>query len=78
LGFLEYLEILVVREDFDVMGGSFEVMTPLLESFNDSKKFSVIDIIIAFSFNKGFRHERYRVPETIIPFLGQHHPTSLF
>jgi len=52
LDFLEYLKILVVREDFDVMGGSFEIMMPFFESFDDGKKFSIIDIIISFSFNE--------------------------
>jgi len=54
LGFLEYLEILMVREDFDVMGGSFEVVTPFFESLNDGKEFLIIDIIVSFSFNEGF------------------------
>ena len=52
-GFFEYLEILGVRKDFDVMGGSFEVMMPLLQSLNDGEKFSIVDIIVSFSFNEG-------------------------
>jgi len=44
----------VVREDFDVVGGSFEVMTPFFESLNDGKKFSIIDVIVSFGFNEGF------------------------
>ena len=44
----------MVREDFDVVGGSFKVMTPFFESLDDGKKFSIVDIIIVFSFNKGF------------------------
>ena len=60
----------MVREDFDVMGGSFEVMTLFFESLNDGKKLSIIDIIVSFSFNEGFQHKCYWVPESIVTFLG--------
>jgi len=60
----------VVRKDFNVMGGSFKVMTPFFESLNDGKEFSIIDIVVSFGFDEGFRHKHHRVPETIITFLG--------
>jgi len=52
LSFFEYFEDFMVREDLDVMGGAFEVMMPFFESLDDSKKFSIIDIIISFGFNE--------------------------
>src|SRR5882724_13235680 len=48
----EDFEILMIRENFKLMGTTFKVMSPFTKGFDDGKKFSIVDIIIPFSFNE--------------------------
>jgi len=48
----EDFEVLMIREDFKLMGASFKVMSPFTKGFDDGEKFSVVDIIVPFSFNE--------------------------
>jgi len=51
-GMAEDFEVLVIGKDFQLMGATFEVVSPFTKSFDDSEKFAIIDIIIPFSFNE--------------------------
>ena len=48
----EDFEVLVIREDLELMGTAFKVMSPFTKSFDDGEKFSIIDIVILFGFNE--------------------------
>ena len=48
---------------------TFKEVTPIFESFTDSKHFAVIDVVVAFSFGHRLRTIRNRVPETVSVFL---------
>ena len=42
----------MIRENFKLMGATFKIVSPFTKSFDYGKEFSIIDIIIPFSFNK--------------------------
>ncbi|KAG6883381.1 hypothetical protein C0993_006484 [Termitomyces sp. T159_Od127] len=46
LGHGEILQVVVVRVDLDLMQGAFEVGSPLLEGFNNSKELLVVDVVV--------------------------------
>ena len=48
----EDFEILMIRENFKLIGTTFEVMSPFTTSLDDSEKLAIIDIIVPFSFNE--------------------------
>ena len=48
-------EVLVVGKDLNWKWGSTQIMVPSFQGVDHSKKFSVIDIIISFSWEKGIR-----------------------
>jgi len=51
-GVAKDFEVLMVREDLELMGATFEVVSPFSKSFDDSEEFSIIDIVVPFSFNE--------------------------
>ena len=46
-------QVFVIHENLDWEGGSMKVVTPGLECPDDSKEFSVIDIIVLFCRREG-------------------------
>ena len=42
------LQILMVTEDYDLVLGTMEILSPLFECCNDSQKFLIIDVIVNF------------------------------
>ena len=48
MGLSEISEVLVVGEDLDWKGGAVEVMPEGFEGANNSKEFTVIDVIVSF------------------------------
>jgi len=74
----EDFEILVIREDFELMGTAFKVMSPFTKSFDDGKKFSIVDIVVPFGFNERLGHEGDGMPKTIRTVLGKNSATSIF
>ena len=61
----EVREVLVIHQDSERMGSTFEIVTPFLESVDDGKKLAVINIIVAFCIVKGTRHESNQMPIAI-------------
>ena len=53
LGLMEVHQVLVVSEDLDGKGRAVEVMSPRLQSMDDHKEFSVVDVVVSFSRNEG-------------------------
>ena len=47
-------------------------MTPIFEGFADSKHFSIVDVLIVFSFCHNLRTVGNQVPEVIRMLLGDH------
>ena len=44
----------MISDNSDWMGGASKVLLPLVQSQDDSKEFSVIDIIVSFGWCEGF------------------------
>ena len=44
----EGFEILVIGTNVDRMFGTFKIMTPVLEAFDNGEHFAIVDIIVAF------------------------------
>ncbi len=42
------LEVVVVREDDDWVGASYEEVSPVFKASDDGQEFSVIDVIVSF------------------------------
>ena len=51
--FVEIGQIFVVGENLDRKGGTVEVVPPGFESTDDSKEFTIIDVIISFCQREG-------------------------
>ena len=47
------LKILVVGNDIDWNIGTFEIISPDMESFENGEKFFVMDIVVQFRVGKG-------------------------
>ena len=52
---LEIGQVLVVSEDRDRVRSSLQVLLPFHKSEDDSKKFAVVDVVVALSQREGFR-----------------------
>ena len=48
LGFPEEGEVLMVGEDVDGVRGAFEIVAPGFEGADDTKKFAIVDLVVAF------------------------------
>ena len=48
----ENFKVLMIREDLELMGTSFKVMSPFTKGFDNGEKFSVVDIVVPFGFNE--------------------------
>ena len=55
LGLAEVSEIFMVGEDLYWKRGSSKVVAPHFQDIDDSKEFSVIDIIVVFGWEEGVR-----------------------
>ena len=66
LGLPEILEVLMICPDFDVDGGTCEVVSPFFEGEHDGEEFFVVDLIVAFCHHEGFGHEGYWSPFAIL------------
>ena len=70
-------EVLVIRDNIDWRGGALKEVAPGFESFEDSKEFLVMDVVVAFGFCHRLGAIGDRVPETIRVFLGDHATGSI-
>ena len=52
LGLAEVHQVFVVSKDLNREGGSVKVMSPGFQSTDDCEEFSVIDIIVSFSWDE--------------------------
>jgi len=50
---LVILEVVVVCEDHNWVGASYEEMLPVFQAFNNGQEFLVIDVIVSFGGVKG-------------------------
>ena len=48
----EDFKVFMIRKDFELMGTTFKVVSPFTKSFDDGEEFSIINIIIPFSFDE--------------------------
>ena len=48
LGLMEVCQVFVVSENLDRKQGALEIMLPGPETMDDSKEFSVIDVVVSF------------------------------
>ena len=55
LGLMEVYQVFVVCEDLDGEGRTMEVVSPRLQGVDDSKEFSVIDVVIVFYWDEQLR-----------------------
>ena len=61
----------MIRKNEDCVGGTFEVIAPLSESFKDSRKLFVIDLVIEFCWHHTARVEGDWMNSTIVwGYLG--------
>ena len=58
----ETTEVIVVRKDKNLMFTIFQIVTPRLEGFNNSQKFTVMSLVSCLCRNHFLKKERYRVP----------------
>ena len=61
----EVREVLVVGEDLDRERGAMEVVVPSFQGVNDSKKLTVVDVVIPFRGGERLRKVGTRMPITI-------------
>jgi hypothetical protein len=57
LGFSEIEEVKVIGVDLDLMWGSVEIVSPLVQGSNAAKEFSIIDLVSSFCRVEGLRQE---------------------
>ena len=72
----EVFKVLVVCENLDFMLCAFKVVTPFFQGANDGKEFSVIDVIILFSFSESFGIVGTGVPLVVRFFKDRKNGTS--
>ena len=58
----ETTEVIVVRKDKNLMLATFQIVTPRLESLNNSQKLAIVGLIPSFYKNHFLREEHYWVP----------------
>ena len=61
----EVREVLVVGEDLDRERGAMEVVAPSFQGANDSKEFTVVDVVISFRGGERLRKVGTGVPIAI-------------
>ena len=66
----------MIGDNSDWMGGSSKVLSPLVQSQDDSKEFSVINIIVLFSQCKGFGDVSAGVMVSIVISLQKYSSSS--
>ena len=52
LGLTEVCQVLMVSEDLDMEGGSMEIMSSGFQGSDNCKEFTVVDVVVLFSWNK--------------------------
>jgi len=55
LGSRKILKVLIIRNNVDGIGWTFQIVSPNLESFKDSKQFLVMYVIIQLYYSKSTR-----------------------
>ena len=78
LGGAEVSEVFVVGEDLYREWGSVEVVSPGFQGSNDSKEFSVIDVIVSFCWGEQLGQVGAGVPLTIRVGLKEDHTRGIF
>jgi hypothetical protein len=63
------LQVLVVRKYLYLVNGPLTVSSPMFESFNDCKKFLVVDFVVYLQWKKLPRVERDRVQAVLVVSL---------
>ena len=58
----ELTEVIMVRKDENLMLAAFQIVTPRLEGFNNSQKFTIVGLVSCLCKNHFPRKERYWVP----------------
>ena len=58
----ELLEVIMARKDENPMLAAFQIVTPRLEGFDNSQKFTVVSLVSYLCRNHFPRKERYWVP----------------
>jgi hypothetical protein len=77
LGDLKVFEVFVVILDLNRVVSTFKVMSPFLQSSDDGKHLSVMDLIILLNRVQHFQQEGHRVPGIIfVRLLGENCSSS--
>ena len=63
------LQIVVISDDLERQGKTFQEMLPVLECLNDSEHLLVVNLVVALSYLHGSGTECNGVPEVIVQFL---------
>ena len=66
----------MISDNSDWMGGASKVLLPLVQSQDDSKEFLVINIIVSFSWCKGFGEVSAGVMVSIVISLQKYSSSS--
>ena len=66
----------MVGEKGDGMGGSLEVVAPMVKGVDNGEQLSIVNIIVAFSRGEGLGEISTRVKIPIIILLHKHSSTS--
>ena len=74
LSIMEVGKVLMVCEDIEPFGGTFEEMLPLLQCSHDGKHLLVVDGIVSLDICKALRHETHWMKMTIVLELRQNGP----
>ena len=71
--FMEIHEIVVIGEDAERMTCTEQMVLPMTNGFDNSKKFVVVDVVFQFHGLEGSREEGDRVLKSVVLELGQRH-----
>ena len=76
LGLAEVHKIFVVSEESYWVTCALEVMAPMIQSMDNSKEFTIIDIVISFSCSERLREICTGMKITVVILLHQYPPTG--
>ena len=71
LGHGEVLKVLMIRDHIDQSTGTFEVVSPDMESIKDRQQFFVVSVVVEFWHTEGVGMEGHRVDFTGIGLDGE-------
>ena len=72
LGLAEIREVFMVSEYLYWERGSSKVMAPRLQGVDDSEEFSVVDVVVSFSWEEGVRQVGAGVPVSVFICLEEY------